>query len=344
MDLALLIARLALALVLAAAAAAKLLDVRGAREAMRAFGAPASMAPALAVLVPPAELAVAVLLVPASTAAPAAAAGLVLLAAFTVAAGANLARGRAPECNCFGVLSRGPVGPRTLVRNGVLMALAAFVAIVGWGGAGDSLPRWVSGLGPAGRVGLALGVALAGIFGYFAWYARTNPVSDEWPPTRAEASFDDHDDDDESAGLALGEPAPAFTLMDVVGGEVTLDVLRRPGLPTLLVFADPTCGSCLALLPDVARWQRELAGELTVVVVTSGDRERNRLEAEAQGLKAMVVQTAREVANAYRIGATPAAVVVGTAGGIASEVMQGADEIHLLVDRELWRLRPVSDA
>ena len=169
-------------------------------------------------------------------------------------------------------------------------------------------------------------------------------MSDEWPSTRAEASFDDHDDDDESAGLALGEPAPAFTLMDAVGGEVTLDVLRRPGLPTLLVFADPTCGSCLALLPDVARWQRELAGELTVVVVTSGDRERNRLEAEAQGVKAMVVQTAREVANAYRIGATPAAVVVGTDGGIASEVMQGADEIHLLVDRELWRLRPVSDA
>src|SRR3989442_14773597 len=140
MDLALLIARLALALVLAAAAAAKLLDVRGAREAMRAFGAPAGLAPALAVLVPPAELAVAVLLVPASTAAPAAAAGLVLLAAFTVAAGANLARGRAPECNCFGVLSRGPVGPRTLVRNGGLMALAAFVAIAGGGGGGGSPP------------------------------------------------------------------------------------------------------------------------------------------------------------------------------------------------------------
>jgi hypothetical protein len=78
--------------------------------------------------------------------------------------------------------------------------------------------------------------------------------------------------------------------------------------------------------------------------VTSGDRERNRLEAEAQGLTAMVVQTAREVANAYRIGATPAAVVVDADGGIGSEVMQGADEIHVLVDRGLWRLRPVSDA
>src|SRR5207245_7300727 len=110
MDLALLIARLALALMLAVAAAAKLLDVRGAREGMRAFGAPAGLAPAMAVLVPLAELAVAVLLVPVSTAAPAAAVGLALLGAFTVAAGTNLARGRAPECNLFGALSPGPRG------------------------------------------------------------------------------------------------------------------------------------------------------------------------------------------------------------------------------------------
>ena len=38
MDVFLLVARLALALVLAVAAAAKLLDVHGAREGMRAFG------------------------------------------------------------------------------------------------------------------------------------------------------------------------------------------------------------------------------------------------------------------------------------------------------------------
>src|SRR5439155_4502442 len=191
MDVFLLVARLALALVLAVAAAAKLLDVHGAREGMRAFGAPAGLAPALAVLVPLAELAVALLLVPVSTAAPAAAAGLALLAAFTVLAGANLARGRAPECNCFGVLSRGPVGTRTLVRNGVLMALAAFVTIAGWGGAGDSLPRWVAGLGAPGRVGLALGIALAGTLGYLAWFARATPAGG------GEPSFDDDDDDDD---------------------------------------------------------------------------------------------------------------------------------------------------
>ena len=52
----------------------------------------------------------------------------------------------------------------------------------------------------------------------------------------------------------------------------------------------------------------------------------------------------REVANAYRIGPTPGAFVVDADGGIGSEVMQGTDEIRVLVDRELWRLRPASDA
>jgi hypothetical protein len=59
----------------------------------------------------------------------AAVAGLVLLA-FTVLLVANLARGRRPPCACFGAASRRPIGPGSLVRNVVLLALAviAFVA------------------------------------------------------------------------------------------------------------------------------------------------------------------------------------------------------------------------
>ena len=59
----------------------------------------------------------------------AALAGLVLLV-FTGLLIVNLARGRRPPCACFGASSRRPIGPGSLVRNLVLLALAviAFVA------------------------------------------------------------------------------------------------------------------------------------------------------------------------------------------------------------------------
>ena len=50
---------------------------------------------------------------------------------------------------------------------------------------------------------------------------------------------------------------------------------QRPRPNVLLVFADPDCGPCHALMPRVADWQRSLADRLTVAVVGRGDREDN---------------------------------------------------------------------
>jgi uncharacterized membrane protein YphA (DoxX/SURF4 family) len=58
----------------------------------------------------------------------AALAGVVLLA-FTGLLILNLARGRRPPCACFGASSRRPIGPGSLVRNVVLLALA-LIAVV----------------------------------------------------------------------------------------------------------------------------------------------------------------------------------------------------------------------
>src|SRR4051794_13590879 len=120
----LLLARLALAAVFLVAGVGKLADRDGSRRAMLEFGAPPAAAAALAVLLPFAELAVAVGLVIPATAAYAAVGATALLVVFSVAIGANLARGRAPDCHCFGSLHSSPAGPGTLVRN-VLLAAAA---------------------------------------------------------------------------------------------------------------------------------------------------------------------------------------------------------------------------
>src|SRR2546430_4485796 len=104
MDGVLLAARLALAVVFVVAGLAKLLDRAGSRQALIGFGVPPGLAQPMAVVLPLAEVAVAIALVPLASAWWSAVAALVLLAAFVAAIGLNLARGRRPDCHCFGQL------------------------------------------------------------------------------------------------------------------------------------------------------------------------------------------------------------------------------------------------
>jgi len=128
MSIAVDAARVVLAAVFAVAAWAKLTDVAGTRQAARDFGVPAAVVPAVAFVLPVAELTVAVLLVFGGSAAVIGAIGAVLLLfVFIVAIVVSLARGRRPDCNCFGSLHSEAISPRTVVRNGVLIGLAALV-------------------------------------------------------------------------------------------------------------------------------------------------------------------------------------------------------------------------
>src|ERR1700689_5012581 len=113
-DVALFV-RLALAAVFALAAVGKFFDIRGSQEAVKSFGVPPAVAPVVAVLLPLVEAVIAIGLVPASSAVAAAAAALALLATFVVLISVELARGRRPDCHCFGQLHSAPVGLGTLV-------------------------------------------------------------------------------------------------------------------------------------------------------------------------------------------------------------------------------------
>ena len=46
---------------------------------------------------------------------------------FVVGIGVNLARGRNPECHCFGQLHSAPAGWKTLARTGALAAVAGLL-------------------------------------------------------------------------------------------------------------------------------------------------------------------------------------------------------------------------
>src|SRR6266852_7436324 len=129
MDIVLLLARLLLAVVFVVAGLAKLGDRAGSRQALIGFGVPARLVTPLTVLLPLAELAVAVALIPTASAWWGALGALALLVLFITAIGYNLARGRTPDCHCFGQLHSAPAGWSTLLRNVVLAAIAGFVVV-----------------------------------------------------------------------------------------------------------------------------------------------------------------------------------------------------------------------
>ena len=90
-----------------------------------ALGAPAVAVP----VVPWIELGLGALLVTGVARPVVALAAAALLAAFTVLLVARLAHGQRPPCACFGAWSTRPVGPGSVVRNVVLIALALVTAL-----------------------------------------------------------------------------------------------------------------------------------------------------------------------------------------------------------------------
>jgi thiol-disulfide isomerase/thioredoxin len=320
MGALLLAARCLLAAVFAVAAVGKARDRAGAREALIAFDVPSSLAAPGSVLLPIAEVIAAILLVLAPTAVAGAVLAVVLLGAFTVAIARQLAAGRAPECHCFGQLQSEPIGPSSLVRNVVLVALAVVVIA---GGGGPSLTAALSGLNATQVALVAVSVALA-LCAVVAWWGWTER-------RRLQRELAAAHDAQATPGLAPGEPAPEFALTALVDGPATLDELRAPGRPAVLVFVSDQCGPCLALLPSLPGWQRTLSERLTLATIFAGDRDACRRLAEEHALPAPMSQEVDETFNEYRLRATPTAVLVGADGRIGSRPAEGGPAIEALI-------------
>ena len=127
MLLTLLTLRFALSVIFGVAGVAKLLDLRGTREAVTNFGVPPSFAKAVGFILPLTEIGIALGLLFAKSARLSAVAASALLMIFVVAIAVNLLRGRAPECHCFGQLYSRPLGWPTLARNLVFAVCSLFV-------------------------------------------------------------------------------------------------------------------------------------------------------------------------------------------------------------------------
>jgi thioredoxin-related protein len=98
------------------------------------------------------------------------------------------------------------------------------------------------------------------------------------------------------------------------------------------LFSETGCSACEAILPDVARWQREHSERLIVIPIGRGDLQVNKAKAVQHRLENVLLQENREVADAYNVQGTPSAVLVKD-GLIASPLAAGPDAIRDLVFR-----------
>ena len=346
MATALLIARLLLAIVFVVAGLAKLADRAGSRQAVRDFGVPAALAAPLGILLPLAELAVAASLIPASTAWWGAVGALALLLLFVAGIGINLARGRKPDCHCFGQLHSSPAGWSTLARNGALAAVAGFILLQGRVGAGPSGVSWLGELSTVQLLALVGGLLVLGLLAFVAWFMvhllRQNGrllVRLEALEQRVASDEDAAPEAGEApeaqpeAGLPVGAEAPGFSLQGLYGETLTLEALRARGKPVMLLFTDPNCGPCMSLLPEIGRWQQEHAEGLTISLISRGTPEENRTKSAEHGLNGVLLQRDWEISEAYQVEGTPSAVIVEPDGKVGSPVAAGPEAIRSLVAR-----------
>src|SRR5579884_3017606 len=173
MSIVLLLARLVLAVVFLVAGVGKLLDLKGSRQAMRDFSLPDFLAAPLGTILPFAEIAVTVALIPTASAWWGALGALVLLLLFVAGITYNLTLGRKPDCHCFGVFYSSAIGRSTLIRNLVLAVIAALIVGFGLTTQVLSMVAWIGKLNPAEGIGLIFPIQATMLS---SWVVSPNPT------------------------------------------------------------------------------------------------------------------------------------------------------------------------
>jgi uncharacterized membrane protein YphA (DoxX/SURF4 family)/thiol-disulfide isomerase/thioredoxin len=323
--------RLVLAGVFAVAGVSKLRDQEGSGQALEEFGVPSRFTRLGAVLLPMAEIAVAVALLFPPSARWGALGAAALLVGFGIAIGNAMAHGRAPDCHCFGQVHSEPAGWRTLARNAVLLAMAATVAAFG---PGPGIHTWLTD-----RNVLELAALAAVLVAAIPAVRRMRKWRRQRERRRTKTRMLEHLEGVYSpSGLPVGSPAPDFALRSVSGGQESLEGLCSRGLPVLLVFVHPGCGPCRQLLPQLAEWHARIASRLTIAVLSEGSAEANAALLDGYVVDDVLLQERGNVYQAYDLRhGTPSAVIVDTDRTIGSVSVGGVTAIEELIRLTLRR-------
>ncbi|HET8846627.1 MAG TPA: redoxin domain-containing protein [Ktedonobacteraceae bacterium] len=345
MAVALLLARLLLSVIFLIAGLTKLADLPGSQKALQAFGVPGVLARPLGIVLPVAEIAIASALISTRWALYGARGALVLLLIFIAGISYNLARGRRPNCHCFGQLHSTPIGPSTLIRN-ILLALVAG-SIVYFGGKNTSLSviSWFAVWSPAQQItfmAIVLALLLIACGGWILVQTLSHQGRLLLRIERLERRlaqtgivFGIPEQEQSVTGLPVGSKAPDF-LGNSLGREIiSLKALRAPGKLIALVFTNPHCAPCSELIPEIERWQRDYQDKLTVALISRGSVQDNQAKASEHHLTRLIIQEQDEIDRLYNVQGTPSAVLIHPDGLIESSLAVGPEKIQKLVEKAI---------
>ncbi len=335
MEVVLLIIRLLLFGILAVAGIGKLLDRDGSEKAVRAFGTPDPFVKSFAVLLPIAELIFAYCLLFVSFSWLGAAGALLLLVTFIGGMLVQMIKGEAPDCHCFGQIHSEPVGSKSLIRNIVIAFLPIVLLISGRADQGFALGGSDAAI-TANVVLASLVVAVIIGAAYLRRLVKENAALkrqlDLIEMLETGGTLIERDEaGDPTDSLPIGAPFPEFTLPDTADKLVTFDHLIAEPVPKLFLFVGPDCRPCKAMLEEFAGWKREFKGRVRLVFVSKGNPDEN-IERFGDDLSTgMLLQKKMEFASLLHIKWTPAAILVGADGNIASHPAVGDMAIRDLV-------------
>ncbi|MBA3785709.1 MAG: redoxin domain-containing protein [Acidobacteria bacterium] len=341
MEIFLLLIRLFLVAIFALAGIGKLLDLDGSENAIKDFGVPDILAKPFSVLLPFAEIFVAILLLFVQTSWLGAIGGFLLLLTFIGGMLFQMAKGNAPNCHCFGQLHSEPVSAKSLIRNGIFAILAFFLILSGKDNQGLSVFD-SSNNSDGNFMSFILGLATVGLLAAVVFYLKKISEQQTQIMRRMEilelTTLDGGREIERenltypNNGLPIGAPAPDFVLPDINGRDISLENLLMQAKPILFFFISPTCNPCAALLPEIERWQAELRGKLNFVFVSSGKVKENLDKLAGDQFKQILLQKDREIALLFGAEWTPTAVLVNTNGTVASRTAVGDRAIREMLE------------
>jgi thiol-disulfide isomerase/thioredoxin len=282
----------------------------------------------IAALVPVLELALAAGLVvlPGWGRLAASAAALLLFLVFTWFVVGVIRRGEQVTCDCFGSLSRDPIDRWTVVRN-VVLVVASAVAL----GAGPFAPSLVvraftSGVATLWTLAalwvlmLAIALAVGTILRQRRHIDRLRFVINDQAEARTRRVAE---------GPLEGSRIPEAELVTPTGTTLPLSRLSR-GRAVLLIFVGSGCGDCAEVARAFPEWQQRIGTNVRLLVATSARPDELEKDYPEFGDSARFGALAARQALGVRM--VPSAVVLGSNGLVASEVVEGSRAIADLVD------------
>lgn len=209
------------------------------------------------------------------------------------------------SCNCFGGLGDDTVGIRTVIRNGVLVAVALAAVVLHRAPASVAADRVAGWCYPLPAV---LAAAVAGALVVWRGIA---------------------------ARRSRARLIRTLTVQDVDGNELPITEFQDP--PTVLVFFAPGCSACHALVQDFRWWPNVLRDNYDLQPVFVGRPEVFATQETFQPLVPHAwYDTDLALAKALHISATPSGILIDADRPLGGSPVSGHLEIRkLAVDEDL---------